>query len=328
MSCAVRTLQVVSLVFVGATAWAGGAGLQAPLETAVDLTTATGTISGTLLLPSTAARMPVALLIAGSGPTDRDGNSPMLPGKNDSYKLLAAALAADGIASLRFDKRGIARSASAGPKEADLRFETYVDDAAAWIAKLRTDARFSTVTVIGHSEGSLIGMIAARTANADAFVSMSGIARGAADVLRDQLRPRLPPDLWQTSESILASLESGKSPDIAVPALLAALYRPSVQPYLISWFKYIPAVEIAKLSVPVLIIQGTTDMQVAADEARALKAAKPNAQLDLVDGMNHVLKAVPADQAAQVASYSDPSLAIVPEVPKTIVTFIRGLRRP
>ena len=305
-----------------------------PADQAIDLVTPGVTLSGSLRLPPAAGKVPVALIIAGSGPTDRDGNSRLLPGKNNAYKLLADALAADGIASVRYDKRGIGASAVAGLKEADMRFETSVDDAAAWIAKLRSDPRFSTITVIGHSEGSLIGLIAARQAKADAFVSIAGVARSAGQVLRDQLRPQIGSmtALWQQNESILADLEAGKtieplpSPLSTIPGL-ASLYRASVQPYLISWFKYTPAAEIAKLPVPVLILQGTTDIQVNPDEARALKAAAPSAALLIIEGMNHVMKHV-ADPAPaqQIASYSDPALPIVPEVPDAIVKFIRAVK--
>src|SRR5579872_4850595 len=75
-------------------------------ESDISLETATGTIYGTLTLPAGNAPVPIVLIVAGSGPTDRDGNSPGLPGKNDAYKLLAAALAQRGIASIRYDKRG------------------------------------------------------------------------------------------------------------------------------------------------------------------------------------------------------------------------------
>src|SRR5690606_12719762 len=133
-------------------------------------------------------------------------------------------------------KRGVGESAAAGPaNEADLTFDAYVDDATAMVRRLREDGRFSSVVVIGHSEGSLIGMVAAGRAGADAFVSIAGAGRRAPDVLRGQLRPQLPPDLWNESERILASLENGQqAPN--VPPALAALYRESVQPYLISWF--------------------------------------------------------------------------------------------
>ena len=218
---------------------------------------------------------------------------PALPGKNNSYRLLAEALAADGIASLRYDKRGIGQSKVTGLKETDLRFETFVSDAASWISFLRNDPRFGTITVAGHSEGSLIGMLAARAARADAFVSVAGVARRASDVLRDQLRPQLAamPEIWKSSETILSSLEAGKTVDTIPPEpILGQLYRTSVQPYMISWLKYVPSTELARLTMPVAIVQGTTDIQVQVSEAEALHNAKPDAQFVVIDGMNHVMK--------------------------------------
>jgi hypothetical protein len=316
----------VRVILLAAALVAAGQPTQAPADFALE--TPTGRLAGTLLMPA-AARVPVALIIAGSGPTDRDGNSAALAGKNNSYKLLAEALAAGGIATVRYDKRGIAASAIAGLKEIDLRFETYVEDAAAWVMRLRNDARFQSVTVIGHSEGSLIGMLAARAARADAVVSISGVARRAPDVLRDQLRPQLssPPALWESSESILASLEAGRTVE-SVPPVLAALYRPSVQPYLISWFRYVPSAEIARLTAPTMIVQGTTDIQVGVAEANALKAARPDASLRIVEGMNHVLKVVDADRAKQIASYTDPALPLAPGLAPAIAAWIRALRLP
>lgn len=294
-------------------------------ESAWDLTTPTGVLSGTLLLPSASGKVPVVLIVAGSGPTDRDGNSAMLPGKNNAYKLLAEALRAGGIASVRYDKRGIGASAGAATREADLRFETFVGDAAAWIQKVRADARFSTITVAGHSEGSLIGMLAAASAGADAFVSISGPARNATAIIREQLRP-LPPDAWQQSERILALLEAGTlAGDVPTTSPFPQLYRASVQPYLISWFKYTPSAEIAKLTIPILILQGTTDMQVTRAEADALHAAAPRSTVRIVDGMNHVMKRV-TDPGAQMASYIDPTLPVVADVPQAITTFVGGVR--
>jgi len=301
----------------------------APVEQQVEIPVTGGKVAGTLLVPSAGGKVPVALIIAGSGPTNRDGNSAALPGKNNAYTLLADALAAQGIASLRYDKRGIGGSLVTGLAEADLRFETFVTDAASWISVLRNDARFGSIVVIGHSEGSLIGMLAARAARADAFVSIAGIARRATEVLRDQLKPQLGPlpALWTASEEILAGLEAGKT-TATVPFALVSLYRPSVQPYLISWFKYVPTEEIARLSMPALLLQGTTDIQVPVAEAEALKAAKADARLVVVQGMNHVLKAVGTDRQAQLASYGNPDLPVVAEVPAAIVQLVRDLDAP
>jgi len=297
----------------------------APGDT-IDLATPNGTIAGTLLLPATCP-CPVVLIIAGSGPTDRDGNSPLLPGANNSLKYLAEALAAKGIASVRYDKRGIGASRAAMQGgEAELRFDDYVDDAAGWLAKLRADHRFTTVSVVGHSEGSLIGMIAARRAKADAFVSIAGAGRRAGAIIHEQLAARVPPELLAAADRTIAQLERGETPDSAPPAL-GALFRPSVQPYLISWFKYDPAAEIAKLTIPTLIVQGTTDIQVSVADAKALGAAQPKATLVIVDGMNHVMKSVPADQAAQVKSYGDPTLPVVPQLVDAIAALVAGTHR-
>ncbi len=293
---------------------------KAPHEEPMMLETPTGTISGMLTVPDGSGPYPVALIIAGSGPTDRDGNSPAGV-RTDMYKLLAERLAGRGVATVRYDKRGIAASKAAATSESALRFETYIDDATAWVRKLRTDKRFSSVTIIGHSEGSLIGMVAARTAPADAYVSLEGAGSPAADILRTQLKGKLPPDLAAASDRILADLEQGHTTD-SVPASLVSLYRTSVQPYMISWFRYDPAREIAKLTIPVLIVQGTHDIQVSLDDANKLALGDTAATLVVIDGMTHVLKDAPAGQAAQTAAYTDPSLPLDAKVVPTIADFI------
>jgi len=292
----------------------------------VHVSTPAGLLAGTVQCPASPGPWPVVLLIAGSGPTDREGNSAMLPGKNNGLRMLAEALAARGIASVRYDKRGIGASRAAMGSEADLRFEMYADDATLWAKQLRADPQFSTVTVVGHSEGSLLGMLAARQANADAYVSVAGVGRPASQVLHDQLVAGAPPALVAEADRAMARLNAGQTVD-SVPPTLAALFRPSVQPYLISWFKVDPIAELRRLNIPVLIVQGTTDIQVAAQEARLLAAAEPKATLVIVEGMNHVLKMVPADQATQVKSYSDPTLPVAPQLIDAIASFVTGVRR-
>lgn len=305
----------------------GIAAHAAIIDQPIVLDTPTGQIAGSLVMPPAKGPVPVALIIAGSGPTDRNGNSLGLPGANNSLMLLAQALGDAGFATVRYDKRGVGASLPAAGRESELRFDSYVDDAAGWIAKLRRDARFSSVVVIGHSEGSLIGMVAAQKAGANGFVSIAGAGRRASDVIRSQLAGRLPLELAAQSETILNGLERGQTA-AAVPTELAALYRPSVQPYLVSWFKYLPAERIGALDVPVLIVQGTTDVQVAVSEAEALKKARPKAQLLLIPGMNHVLKMVEGGLAEQMPSYSNPALPVAPGLIASLVDFLRGISRP
>jgi len=325
--------RAVTLAVLCGTGGVGSARALAQTTTAaiaedVSLTIAAGAqVSGTLLVPKSSAAVPVVLIIAGSGPTDRNGNSPIIPGANNSLHLLADALAAEGIASLRYDKRGIGQSSRVD--ERDVRFDMFVDDTEAWIARLRSDARFSHVVVAGHSEGSLIGMAAAGRTRVDGFVSIAGAGRRATEVIRDQLRTQLGTSpIWTDIESTLRSFDAGNIVEplpasiVAVPGLMG-IFRPSVQPYVISWNRYVPSTLIASLKVPVLIAQGTTDIQVGVDEAKALHAAKPDAALFLVDGMNHVLKHAPADPQLNVATYSDATLPIVPELSNGIVRFVK-----
>ena len=292
----------------------------------VTLETQTGKIEGTLLVPAAAKPMPAVVIIAGSGPTDRNGNSPLIPGGNNSLKMLAEGLAANGIASVRYDKRGIGASAAAMVGEADLRFDMYADDAAGWVKRLRADPRFSTITIIGHSEGSLLGMLAAQRAGADGYVSIAGAGRAADKILREQLGKQLPPDLLAFSNKGLDALLAGHTVD-SVPPTLMALFRPSVQPYLMSWLRVDPQVEIAHLTIPVLIAQGTLDAQVPAGDASLLAKAQPKAKLLMIDGMNHVLKRAAADPASQQKSYSDPTLPVAPELIDGIVTFVKSVPR-
>ena len=290
----------------------------------VRLETATGTLHGTVELPAGARPVPVVLIIAGSGPTDRDGNSRLLPGPNNGLRQLAESLAARGIASVRYDKRGIGGSAAAGRTEAELRFDHFVDDAAGWLAQLRADPRFSSVSVIGHSEGSLIGMLAAGRAGADGAVSLAGSGRRAAGLIRGQLAGQLPPALRERSDAILTALEAGTTTD-SVPPPLFMLYRPSVQPYLISWFRHDPGMVVRSLRVPVLVAQGTHDIQVDTADARRLVSGRSGVELLLVPGMNHVLKLTPADRAAQLPAYSDPSLPVPGQLVEGIASFVRRL---
>lgn len=292
-------------------------------EQEVTLAVQGGVLHGTLSLPAVEGRVPVVLLHAGSGATDRNGNSAALPGRNDSLRMVSDALARAGVATLRYDKRGVGTSALPGVREADLRLDHYIDDATAWLRQLRADPRFTRIMMAGHSEGAQIAAAACEKAPADACILIAGAGSGLDDILRTQLKPRLPAELYAQNERILLALKRGEQVEDVPPALLA-LYRPSVQPYLISSLKVDPRAAVAALRMPVLIVQGTTDLQVSVADAKALSAAAPSARLVIVPGMNHVLKLAGGDLVQQLPSYGDPELPLAPALVDAVTAFVQG----
>ncbi|MEM9996303.1 MAG: alpha/beta hydrolase [Bacteroidota bacterium] len=295
------------------------------LAETVSVDTPTGTLHGTLTWPAEAAQpVPGVVLVAGSGPTDRDGNSIMLPGKNNSLRLLAEALTAEGFAVVRFDKRGVAASAESSIAEVDLRVETFAEDVATWGRWLRADARTTdALTLIGHSEGTLVGALAAEDLDADGFVALAGLGRPIQVVLRRQLAAQLPDNVMAEADSLFATLERGETTDALSP-MLVSTFRPSVQPYLASVMAYDPAALVADLEAPVLVVNGTTDVQVEVADGERLAAAD-NAELVVIDGMNHVLKAVTGTLTEQLPSYGDPTLALHPDLVPAISAFLSGI---
>lgn len=294
---------------------------QTLLNQTLTLDTGNGVLQGSLLLPKSDRPLPVALLIAGSGPTDRNGNNPA--GRNDSLKRLAQGLAKHGVASLRYDKRGVGASLAAAPDERELSVAAYVDDALRWSARLRSDPRFSELILIGHSEGALIASLAAPRADAAALISIAGSGRPIDRVLRAQLQGRLPPALLATSNFLIDELKAGRT-HAQVPATLQVLFRPSVQPYLISLFAEDPAAAFAAVKIPALIVQGRHDIQVGVADAQALQRAKPDAGLALIDGMNHVLRIVPAAGDEQLGSYDAPQMPVAHELLRQIIGFLES----
>lgn len=290
-------------------------------STELKIQTPSGDLFGTFTGPRNAGMRPVVLILPGSGPTDRDGNS-ILGIQTNAYKMLAEELAENKIASMRIDKRGVARSKGATKSEKDLRFDTYVEDAVAWINSLKVDHGFSKIYVLGHSEGALIGMLAAQRTKVSGFISLGGPGRPVDVVLREQFG-NMPQELRTKANVIMDSLKAGKQYDEVDPGLMA-YFRPSVQPYMISWIKYDPAKEISKLKIPVLILQGTTDIQVSSEDAVLLSKGMPSANLLFLENMNHILKNSEADMAKNLETYKNPELPLNTQLVEVITRFINS----
>jgi pimeloyl-ACP methyl ester carboxylesterase len=278
-------------------------------------------LNGSLYTPNQQnKKLNLVILIAGSGPTDRDGNQMGLV--NNSLKLLAEALANNGIAVYSYDKRIFAQMASGKLDEASLSFDNFIDDAKAVIQYFKNQKKYHNITVAGHSEGALIGMVAAN-GNADAYISIAGAGRPIDEVLLEQIGKQAP-FLKEEVQKNLETLKSGSTFELK-NQMLASLFRASVQPYMISWIKYNPQTEIKKLQIPTLLINGDKDIQVSVQDAQLLQQAKLNAQLHIIQNMNHVFKEIKGDDAENKAAYTNPDLPISIELSSIITTFIRSL---
>lgn len=290
-------------------------------ETFIEASGPLGPLKGTMI--SAGANSPVVLILPGSGPTDRDGNSP-LGVRASTYKLLAEGLAANSISSVRIDKRGLFASAGAVANANDVKISDYAADTHSWIATIRKSTAAPCVWVLGHSEGGLVALVAAQnSSDICGLLLVSAMGRPMDQVLREQLRAANAPLLDQ-ADAAINSLKSGQRFDATKlhPALLP-LFRPEVQGFLINEFSYDPTSLIASTRMPVLIMQGARDLQVSVTDAQLLAKAAPRATLKLLSNVNHVLKTVSSDaRNANVATYTDPGLPLADGVAKGIAEFI------
>lgn len=295
-------------------------------ESFLDAPGPTGHLKGTLRTPALKSA-PVVLIIPGSGPTDRDGNNPAGI-KASTYRLLAEGLASRGVATLRIDKRGMFASAAATPDANAVTIADYVVDVRSWVAVLRKQTGAPCVWVLGHSEGGLVAMAAAKEqADVCGLVLVATAGRPMGEVLRDQLKanPANGPILGQALHAIDA-LEQGHRVDTgSMHPALQGLFSPAVQGFLISAFSYDPRRVLSDYSKPVLVLQGQRDIQVGEADARLLKQADPLANLVLLPNVNHVLKSVTSDDlGANIATYSNPGLPLASGVVEAIADFLTG----
>ncbi len=293
-----------------------------PGEREISIISAAGSkLYGTLLSGNNQQK--IAIIIAGSGPTDRDGNSTVAPPTNE-YKMLAHSLDSQNIATFRYDKRGIGKSASADFQEKDIVFEDYVKDAEEIFDYLHDTLGFKDIYFIGHSEGSLIGMLASQKKNVEGYISIAGAGRPIDVILEEQMQKQpLPDSVKQQIPRIFNQLKMGKEVD-NIPDVLASLFRKSIQPYLISWLKFSPQKEIKKLKCPILILQGGCDIQVKTEDAANLHEGNKKSTLDIIPFMSHTLKNAGQDCVDEQKTYIDGEMPLDNNLVKDITRFIEN----
>lgn len=298
----------------------------------------TGPLAGTLTVPAgdqpLPAEVPVLLIVPGSGPTDRDGNSP-LGVAAAPYRLFAESLAERGYPSVRIDKRGMFGSASAVRDPNDVTIAAYVEDLLSWTSAIRerlpAEDGLRCVVPVGHSEGGLVALAAmARLPDACGLILIASIGRRLDEVIRKQLRANPANAAFlEEADAALAALKLGERVDAsALSPALQPLFASEVQGFLIDTFSHDPIELAAEIDVPMLVVQGTRDLQVTTADARLLADAAPDATLELVPDVNHVLKVVASDDpSANLATYADPNLPIAPAVLDAVTQFLLRIKK-
>ena len=273
-------------------------------------------IHGTLL-ESAESNSILSIIISGSGPTDRDGNSTYI--KSDYLKMLAEGLFENGISSYRYDKREVGNSIGNIKSGEEVKFSDFINDAISIINHFRGTNKFKKVVVIGHSEGALIGMIASRLI-VDSFISISGAGEDYLTLIQRQLSIQ-PAYVKSMSDPIIEKLKNKELVD-SVPPLINSLFNNTIQKFLIDASSYDPKDEISKLDIPVLIVQGSNDIQIEIKDAQLLHNAAKKSRIEIIQGMNHVFRQAPENRLLNMQTYGNPELSIDDSLVNLIVDFL------
>ncbi|SHG46685.1 alpha/beta hydrolase [Winogradskyella jejuensis] len=275
-------------------------------------------IDGSLVVPKTSEKTDLVIIIAGSGPTNRNGNQNFL--KSNNLKKLAYALADANISSFRYDKRIVKQIKTGKVDVKSMRFEDFVADAKDVVAHFKNKDEFSKIYIAGHSQGSLVGLLAVDN-NVDGFISLAGAGQNIGDVIVDQIN-NTARQFVEDTKKVVAKLKEGKTTS-DYPSALGAMFNMETQPFMISWMTYNPTEVIAEVNIPILIINGTKDLQVSVEEANLLAKANKNTELHIIENMNHVLFTIEGDTLENSKSYNESFRELNPELIETIVAFIK-----
>jgi esterase/lipase len=274
-------------------------------------------INGTLLTPNNSTKPNLAIIIAGSGPTDRDGNQNFL--KSNNLKKLAIGLSQNGIATFRYDKR-IVKQIRKGNVDKDMMFDDFVTDASSVLDYFKKTNAYNKIYMVGHSQGSLVGLLAAKN-KANGFISLAGAGQSIDNIIIEQVT-KTAPQFKADTERVFEILKKGETTS-DFPVALGSLFNLGVQPFIANWMIYNPVEEIAKLDMPCLIINGTKDLQVSEAEANLLNEAAKNSTLKIYENMNHILVSIEGDNLENSKSYNEPYRKLTENLVSDIVAFIK-----
>jgi pimeloyl-ACP methyl ester carboxylesterase len=310
------------LLCTAGAAWAQDGPIR---DTVLQFTSGPVTLEATLTLPGGTGPWPAAVIIAGSGPTDRNGNSPAGV-STDTYAMLARGLAERGIASIRYDKRGLPATKGTFDISA-MTLHDYAADAAAAARAVAARRDVGPVSFIGHSEGGTLALLAAREgAPVKRLVLVSAAGRDLTTILREQLGRQLAPAMLAQFDTAWGAYLKGETFK-PVPGL-DALFVPINRRFMQSWVNLNPAELLRGLALPTLVLQGETDLQITPEDAAALRSARPDVRVVILPGVNHVLKLASGKTVAeQMTAYTTRSLPLAPGVVAAIADFMLAAPR-
>ena len=273
---------------------------------------------GTLSFTETTDKQPLIIFVSGSGNPDRNGNQLQMNIEPNYIKMLCDSLNQKGIASFRYDKRNVTNDNHKYILKRYV-FTDLVDDVRAIIKTFASDERFNEIILLGHSQGSLVSIMAINK-DVDKFISLAGLGQSADKAIVEQLKKQSD-ILAEAAASHLEELRTTGS-ILEVNPFLTGLFARQNLEFLISYIKIEPEEEIRKVSIPTLILNGDRDSQVTVADAERLYKAKPDARLIIIKNMNHVLKHV-EDDAQNMDSYYNADVPLADTLIETITAFIK-----
>lgn len=277
-------------------------------------------VDGTLLTPNDTTTSTLAIIISDSGPTDRNGNQNFQ--KNNALKKLAESLSNESIATFRYDKR-IVKQIRRGQVDPNISFDDFISDTESVIKFFQAQNNYSEIIIIGHGQGSLVGLAAALNIGVDQFISIAGSAKPINEVIIDQIRS-MDPSLEEKTRQAFNNLKKDKVVK-DYPQALGSIFSRDVQQFMLSWMKYHPQELFKELSIPALIINGSKDLQVPIEEAELLKNAAPEtSELKIIENMNHVMFIIDGKELENSKSYNESFRPIATSLINEILSFIKG----
>ncbi len=257
----------------------------------------------------------LVIWVHGSGNVDRNGQQGNLV-KANYIEQFRNAINTHDIAFFSFDKR------TATPENFKFMegtvFEDLVSDVQHVITNFKKDKRFSRCVLAGHSQGSLIAMLAAD--GVDELISISGPAQSVDQTIISQVTKQSPA-LGSIAEAHFKELQETDS--IAqIHPFLGTIFAKQNFAFLQSWMSYNPAEEIKKIKKPILLINGTKDLQVPVEDAQQLHKANPKTELLIIEDMNHVLMEIKKDED-NMKSYFNTGFSISDALIEAVVMFLK-----